>query len=94
MGQIWPIREGPLTQVDLEPTWGGRPNPSRHREGGGCPRAGRTPWGPHLGWPLPLPLGLYKEEPPPLIPTPFGHLPLLSLPLLLVELSSLEHSQG
>ena len=25
MGQIWPIREGPLTQVDLEPTWGGAP---------------------------------------------------------------------
>ena len=26
MGQIWPIREHPLPQVDLEPTWGwGRP---------------------------------------------------------------------
>ena len=57
MGQFWPIREGPLTQVDLEPTWGGAPNPSRH---GGAAAA--------LG--LAHPLGAPPRVAPPLAPWP------------------------
>ena len=70
MGQIWPIREGPLTQVDLEPTWGGAPNPSRHRVGAAAALGLAHPmWGPTQGGPSPLPLAYIRREPPPLIHT-------------------------
>ena len=41
MGQFWPIREGPLTQVDLEPTWGwGGGAPTLAAWGGGAAALG------------------------------------------------------
>ena len=78
MGQIGPIKEGPQTPSGL----------GAHKGGGQTLEGGAR-----LGWPLPSPLGLYKEG-----ETPPPHSPPCPLALSSLSLTCssgiLEHARG